>query len=88
MVHPDTDPEALSQDKPALTVLVVMGHFHEFTMNIDFVRYTVFGAFWHCCSFLALVWNILSFQSQQPRSISDKLTEQLAALEAQREFIF
>jgi hypothetical protein len=48
MVHPDTDPEALGQDKPALTVLVVMGHFHELTMNINFVRYTIFGAFCHC----------------------------------------
>lgn len=38
MVHPDTDPEALGQDKPALTFLAVLGHFHELTMNIDFVR--------------------------------------------------
>ena len=45
MVHPDTDPEALSQDKLALTVLVVMGHFHELTMNIEFVRYTIFWCF-------------------------------------------
>jgi hypothetical protein len=54
MVHPDTDPEALGQDKPALTFLAVLGHFHELTMNIDFVRYTIFGAFCHCGSFLAL----------------------------------
>jgi len=43
MVHPDTDPEALGQDKPALTVLVVMGHFHELTMNSDFVRVNNLG---------------------------------------------
>lgn len=43
MVHPDTDPEALGQDKPALTVLVVMGHFHELTMNIDIVRVNHLG---------------------------------------------
>ena len=55
MVHPDTDPEALGQDKPALNVLVVLRHFQELTMNIDFVRYTILGAFCHCGgSFLAL----------------------------------
>lgn len=43
MVHPDTDPEALGQDKPALTVLVVMGHFHELTMNINIVRVNNLG---------------------------------------------
>lgn len=43
MVHPDTDPEALDQDKPALTVLVVMGHSHELTMNIDIVRVNNLG---------------------------------------------
>jgi len=43
MVHPDTDPEALGQDKPALTVLVVLRHFQELTMNIDFVRVNNLG---------------------------------------------
>lgn len=45
MAHPDTDPEALGQDKvPALTiVLVVLGHFPELTMIIDFVRVNNLG---------------------------------------------
>jgi len=43
MVHPDTDPEALGQDKPALNVLVVLRHFQELTMNIDFVRVNNLG---------------------------------------------
>ena len=67
IVHSDTDPEALGQDKPALTVLVIMDHFHELTINIDLVRYAFLVLFATVAVLCHYSKHFVFFQTQQPR---------------------